>query len=75
MQCLQTSEAISQRNPSALPPARRPGSPDWAAAERRGAAVGSEARGSTPAEFTAFLAEETAKWTDVMKKANFKVQQ
>ena len=39
------------------------------------AAVGSEARGSTPAEFTAFLTEETAKWTDVMKKANFKVQQ
>jgi tripartite-type tricarboxylate transporter receptor subunit TctC len=37
------------------------------------AALGSEARGSTPPEFTAFLTEETAKWTDVMQKANIKV--
>jgi tripartite-type tricarboxylate transporter receptor subunit TctC len=36
--------------------------------------LGSEARGSTPQEFTKFLADETAKWTDVMKKANIKVQ-
>ena len=35
--------------------------------------LGSEARGSTPQEFTAFLTEETAKWTDVMQKANIKV--
>jgi tripartite-type tricarboxylate transporter receptor subunit TctC len=36
--------------------------------------LGSEARGSTPQEFTKFLADETAKWTDVMQKANIKVQ-
>ena len=36
--------------------------------------LGSEARGSTPQEFTKFLAGETAKWTDVMQKANIKVQ-
>jgi tripartite-type tricarboxylate transporter receptor subunit TctC len=36
--------------------------------------LGSEARGNTPAEFTAFLKEETAKWTDVMQKANIKKQ-
>ena len=35
--------------------------------------LGSEARGSTPQEFTKFLADETAKWTDVMKKANIKM--
>jgi tripartite-type tricarboxylate transporter receptor subunit TctC len=37
--------------------------------------LGSEARGNTPQEFTRFLADETAKWTDVMQKANIKVQQ
>ena len=36
--------------------------------------LGSEARGNTPQEFTRFLADETAKWTDVMQKANIKVQ-
>ena len=36
-------------------------------------ALGSEARGSTPQEFTKFLADETAKWTDVMQRANIKV--
>jgi len=36
--------------------------------------LGSEARGSTPQEFTKFLADETEKWTDVMQKANIKVQ-
>ncbi len=36
--------------------------------------LGSEARGNTPEEFTKFLADETAKWTDVMQKANIKVQ-
>jgi tripartite-type tricarboxylate transporter receptor subunit TctC len=39
------------------------------------AALGSEARGSTPEEFSKFLTDETAKWTDVMKKSNFKVQE
>ena len=37
--------------------------------------LGSEARGSTPEEFTKFLEQETAKWTDVMQKANIKVQE
>ena len=37
------------------------------------AALGSEARGNTPEEFTTFLTDETAKWTDVMQKANIKV--
>jgi tripartite-type tricarboxylate transporter receptor subunit TctC len=37
------------------------------------AELGSEANGSTPAEFTKFLNDETAKWTDVMQKANIKV--
>ena len=37
------------------------------------AALGSTARGSTPEEFAAFLAQETDKWTDVMKRANIKV--
>ncbi len=36
--------------------------------------LGSEARGSTPEEFAKFLDGETAKWTDVMQKANIKVQ-
>ena len=38
------------------------------------AALGSEARGSTPEEFAKFLRHETEKWTDVMQKANIKVQ-
>jgi tripartite-type tricarboxylate transporter receptor subunit TctC len=37
------------------------------------ASLGSEPRGNTPAEFTAFLKEESAKWADVMKKANIRV--
>jgi tripartite-type tricarboxylate transporter receptor subunit TctC len=37
------------------------------------AELGSEARGNTPQEFRQFLADETAKWTDVMQKANIKV--
>ena len=36
--------------------------------------LGSEARGSTPEEFRQFLVGETAKWADVMQKANIKVQ-
>ncbi len=36
--------------------------------------LGSEARGSTPEEFRQFLIGETAKWADVMQKANIKVQ-
>ena len=37
------------------------------------AALGSQARGSSPEEFTKFLEHETSKWTDVMKQANIKV--
>jgi tripartite-type tricarboxylate transporter receptor subunit TctC len=37
------------------------------------AALGSTASGSTPEQFAGFLARETAKWTDVMKRANIKV--
>ena len=37
--------------------------------------LGSEARGSTPAEFKKFLEQETTKWTDVMQKANIRVQE
>ena len=37
--------------------------------------LGSEARGNTPQEFTKFLEQESVKWTDVMQKANIKVQQ
>jgi tripartite-type tricarboxylate transporter receptor subunit TctC len=36
------------------------------------AALGSQARGATPEEFTRFLQEETAKWGDLVKKANIK---
>ena len=36
--------------------------------------LGSDARGSTPGEFTKFLEQESAKWTEVMQKANIKVQ-
>jgi len=37
--------------------------------------LGSEPRGSSPAEFTAFLKEETVKWSEVLKKANIKVSE
>ena len=37
------------------------------------AKLGAEARGSTPEEFTRFLTAETAKWTEVVKKANIRV--
>ena len=37
------------------------------------AKLGSEAPGSTPEEFAAFLNQQSAKWTDVMKQANIKV--
>jgi tripartite-type tricarboxylate transporter receptor subunit TctC len=36
--------------------------------------LGSDARGSTPEEFTKFLEQESAKWTDVMQKSHIKVQ-
>jgi tripartite-type tricarboxylate transporter receptor subunit TctC len=36
------------------------------------AELGSEPRGSSPAELAAFLKEETAKWSEVIKKANIK---
>ena len=35
--------------------------------------LGSDARGSTPEEFTKFLETESAKWADVMQKSNIKV--
>jgi tripartite-type tricarboxylate transporter receptor subunit TctC len=42
--------------------------------EQKLAALGSEARGSTPEEFAKFLQQESGKWTDVMQKADIKVQ-
>ena len=39
------------------------------------AALGSEARGSTPAEFTRFLERESRKWSEVMQQANIKVSE
>ena len=39
------------------------------------AALGSEARGSTPAEFTQFLEQESRKWSEVMQQANIKVSE
>ena len=39
------------------------------------AAIGSEARGSTPDAFGQFLTEETRKWSEVMKQANIKVSE
>jgi tripartite-type tricarboxylate transporter receptor subunit TctC len=36
------------------------------------AALGSQARGSTPEEFTRFLEAETNKWGDLVKTANIK---
>ena len=37
------------------------------------AAIGTEARGSTPEEFTRFLQAETMRWTEVVQKANIRV--
>lgn len=42
-------------------------------AQSRLAALGSEARGSTPEEFTAFLESETRKWSEVLKQASIQV--
>jgi tripartite-type tricarboxylate transporter receptor subunit TctC len=39
------------------------------------AALGSEARGSTPVEFTQFLERESRKWSEVMQQANIKVSE
>jgi tripartite-type tricarboxylate transporter receptor subunit TctC len=39
------------------------------------AALGSEARGSTPTEFTQFLERESRKWSEVMQQANIKVSE
>ena len=39
------------------------------------AALGSEARSATPAEFSQFLESESAKWSEVMKQANIKVSE
>ncbi|MDR6860235.1 tripartite tricarboxylate transporter substrate binding protein [Variovorax guangxiensis] len=40
------------------------------AVQARFQALGSEARGSTPEQFTAFLAKEDARWMPVIKQAN-----
>jgi len=37
------------------------------------AAIGTEARGSTPEEFTRFLQAETARWTEVVAKAHIRI--
>ncbi len=37
------------------------------------AAIGTEARGSTPEEFTRFLQAETMRWTEVVQKVNIRV--
>ena len=37
------------------------------------AAMGGEARGSTPEEFTRFLQAETARWTEVVQKAQIRI--
>jgi tripartite-type tricarboxylate transporter receptor subunit TctC len=37
------------------------------------AALGSDARASSPEDFASFLDEESRKWTDVMRQANIKV--
>jgi tripartite-type tricarboxylate transporter receptor subunit TctC len=39
------------------------------------AALGSEARGSSPVEFTRFLEHESRKWSEVMQQANIKVSE
>jgi tripartite-type tricarboxylate transporter receptor subunit TctC len=39
------------------------------------AALGSEARGGSPEDFTRFLTQESRKWADVMKQANIKVSE
>jgi tripartite-type tricarboxylate transporter receptor subunit TctC len=39
------------------------------------AALGSEARGSSPQEFTRFLEQESRKWSEVMREANIKVSE
>jgi tripartite-type tricarboxylate transporter receptor subunit TctC len=36
------------------------------------AVLGSQARGSTPEEFTRFLQDETKKWGDLVRTANIK---
>jgi len=36
------------------------------------AALGSQARGSTPEEFTTFLRDETKRWGDLVRAANIK---
>ncbi|MGZ3347448.1 MAG: tripartite tricarboxylate transporter substrate-binding protein, partial [Xanthobacteraceae bacterium] len=36
------------------------------------AALGSQARGSTPEEFTRFLQDETRKWGELVRAANIK---
>ena len=38
------------------------------------AALGAEARSSTPEEFTEYLRREDAKWTPVIKRANIRAE-
>ncbi len=44
------------------------------AVRERFAAIGLDARGGTPGEFAAFIKEDFAKWTKVVKDANIKVE-
>jgi tripartite-type tricarboxylate transporter receptor subunit TctC len=44
------------------------------AVRERFAAIGLDARGSTPGEFAAFIKEDFARWTKVVKEANVKVE-
>jgi tripartite-type tricarboxylate transporter receptor subunit TctC len=36
--------------------------------------LGLEPRGGTPEEFAAFVRKEVAKWTDVAKRANVRIE-
>ena len=42
--------------------------------KERFAAVALDARGGTPGEFAAFIKEDFARWTKVVKEANIKVE-
>lgn len=44
------------------------------AVRERFATIGLDARGSTPGEFAAFIKEDFARWTKVVKEANIKVE-
>jgi tripartite-type tricarboxylate transporter receptor subunit TctC len=44
------------------------------AVRERFATIGLDARGSTPGEFAAFIKEDFARWSKVVKEANIKVE-